>query len=330
MKAAVCLAYGDSATSIHLEDRNLKEPGWNEVRVRMLLSPVNPSDLLFLQGKYGNQPELPVVPGFEGVGIVEAGRGPLAWRVLGKRVSVIGPGDGRWQQKIILPARQAVPVPHSLSETQAASFFVNPATAFVMTQKVLRIPPGQWLLQSGSTGALGKMVMRLGKKLGFRTINIVRRDSQGELVKQEGGTESVSLESENMVDKVKAITGGQGVLYAMDAIGGQVGSGMISCLGRHGTMLVYGRMSGEPLVFEPGAIMKGEKTIRGFWLSEWVKDQGIFTMLCLFRKLGKLIGDGTLDTPAGPIFELDQVQQALQAARESSNHQKIYLRLNPA
>ncbi len=330
MKALVLNSYGEPLEVLKIENKVEPVPKSGEVLVRMLLSPVNPSDILFTRGKYGNQPQPPQVPGFEGVGIVEAGKGLLAWRVMGKRVSVIGQGDGRWQQKIILPARQAIPMPSFLSDQQAASFFVNPATAFVMTQKILNIPKGGWLLQSASNGALGKMIVRLGRNLGFHTINIVRKHKQIAALKALGADEVVSLDRDDINDSVLKITKGNGVLYAVDAVGGTVGSKMISCLSRNGKMLVYGRMSGDPLSFEPGEIMKGQKSVQGFWLSEWAKNQGVFTMLSLFGKLGRLIREGVLDTPSGPVFEIEDFKTAINAACLDAKEGKIYLKMNPS
>src|SRR5947209_19463655 len=104
----------------------MPEPKSGEVRVRMLASPINPSDVLTVRGQYGKQPPLPATPGFEGVGVVEAGSGLLARRVMGKRVAVLNSGGGNWQEHVVIPARQAVPVPEDLDDSQAATFFVNP------------------------------------------------------------------------------------------------------------------------------------------------------------------------------------------------------------
>jgi len=76
--------------------------------------------------------------------------------------------------------------------------------------------------------------------------------------------------------------------------------------------------------------MKGQKTVQGFWLSEWAKDQGVLTMLGLFGKLGGFIRDGVLDTPAGPIFDLADYQKALSAAALDSKEGKVYLKINPS
>ena len=73
---------------------------------------------------------------------------------------------GNWQEQVIVPARQVVPVAAAVPDEQAASFFVNPATALVLTRWVLRVPAGAWLLQTAAGSALGRMIIRLGKRHG--------------------------------------------------------------------------------------------------------------------------------------------------------------------
>src|SRR5436309_11961736 len=103
----------------------------------MIASPINPSELMVVRGRYGRLPQLPATPGFEGVGVVEAaGPGLLGRLRLGRRVAVLNGAGGNWQETVIVPARQVVPVPSALSDEQAATFFVNPASAVVMTRKI--------------------------------------------------------------------------------------------------------------------------------------------------------------------------------------------------
>ena len=107
----------------------MPEPGPGEVRVRMIASPINPSDLLVVRGRYGVLPRLPATPGFEGVGVVDkAGPGLLGRWVEGKRVAVINSAGGNWAEYAVIPARQARPIPADIPDEQAATFFVNPAT----------------------------------------------------------------------------------------------------------------------------------------------------------------------------------------------------------
>src|SRR5689334_1009912 len=136
MKAVVFDRCGPPEEVLQVRDVPVPEPGRGEVRVRMLACPVNPSDLLYVRGEYGRRPEPPATPGFEGVGLVEAA-GPGLLRHLrrlvpGRRVAVLNGPGGNWQEQVVIRARYAVPVPDGISDEQAASFFVNPATAVVM------------------------------------------------------------------------------------------------------------------------------------------------------------------------------------------------------
>src|SRR5262249_33896530 len=87
-------------------------------------------------------------------------------------VAVINETGGNWQEKVVVTALRVVPISKHMPDAQAATFFVNPATAFIMTRLVLKVPPRAWLLQTAAGSALGRMVIRLGRHFGFRTINV--------------------------------------------------------------------------------------------------------------------------------------------------------------
>ncbi len=328
MKAVVLERFGDPEEVLQVREVPAPpQPKAGEVRVRMLASPINPSDLLMIRGQYGRQPKLPATPGFEGVGVVEAGQGLLAWRVMGKRVAVLNSTTGNWQEQVVIPARQAIPVSSKLTDEQAATFFVNPASALVMTRHVLRVPRGAWLLQTAAGSALGRMVIRLGRQHGFRTLNVVRRREQAEELLRLGGTAVVCTGEENLRDRVMALTQEAGVPYAIDAVGGATGSEVLGTLARGGRMLVYGTLAGEPMVIDPRVLLVGQKRVEGFWLSEWVRDAGVLTMLRLIRRLNRLIKEGVLTTEVGTVFGLDDVKTACRTAAQPGRQGKVLLRI---
>src|SRR5437016_12220522 len=118
MKAIIFERFGEPAEALELREVPTPSPGPGQVRVRMIASPVNPSDLLVVRGQYGRLPQLPATPGFEGVGMVDAaGPGLLKWlRGLkaGKRVAVLNGGGGNWAEYVVLGVRNAVPVASDL------------------------------------------------------------------------------------------------------------------------------------------------------------------------------------------------------------------------
>src|SRR5215469_10818847 len=126
MKSVFFDRCGDPAEVLQVKDVPTPAPGPGQVLVRIIASPINPSDLLYIHGQYGKRPDLPASPGFEGVGIVEAaGPGLLGKFRKGKRVAVPNGRGGNWQEFAVVPARQVVPVPESVPDEQAASFFVK-------------------------------------------------------------------------------------------------------------------------------------------------------------------------------------------------------------
>ncbi len=327
MKAILCERWGEPEEVLQVREVPEPVPGRNEVRVRMIASPINPSDLLMVRGQYGRQPPLPATPGFEGVGIVESGSGLLARRVMGRRVAVLNSGNGNWKEHVVIPARQAVPVPKELSDEQAATFFINPATTLVLTRYVLQVPSGAWLLQTAAGSTLGRMIIRLGQRFGFRTLNVVRRREQAEELLRLGGTATIATNHEPLSERLAALTGGEGVRYALDAVGGSTGSEIVRVLARGGRLVVYGTLSGEPLSLDPRTLMIGQKRVEGFWLSEWVRDQKPWTMLWLFRQIGKLIRDGVLVSEVGKSFALTDIQAAVRQAQEPGRQGKVLLRM---
>jgi NADPH2:quinone reductase len=327
LKAIVCEQWGEPDRVLHVRDIPAPKCGRGQVRVRMLASPINPSDLFMVRGLYGYQPPLPCTPGFEGVGVVEEGHGLLAWRVKGRRVAVLNSQGGNWAEQVVIPARAAVPVPRDLSDEQAATFFVNPASAIVMTRNILAVPRGAWLLQTASGSALGRMVIRLGVKHGFRTINVIRRAEQIDELKRLGGTEVIVSTQQSISERVKEITKGEGVPYAIDAVGGDTASECVRALGRGGRLLLYSSLSGQPLQFDPRALMGGHKRVEGFWLSEWVKTQGPLGMLSLFRQITSLLREGVLTTEVGATYSLDQIADAVRQADTPGRQGKVILRI---
>ena len=355
MKALVFEKYGKAGNVLQLKDIPEPELGNGQVKVRMLLSPVNPSDIFnTIEGTYRNAvgrtiwnhgrpehefsvdpegermiPQLPHIPGLEGVGIVvEAGKGLRAKFLLGKRVAVVGAAKGNWQEYNVVEDKQALPISSSLSDEQAASSFVNPVTAYLMVKEVLKCREGEYLIQSAANSELGKMVTRLGKEFGFKTINLVRNKDQAPHLKSLGANEVIDISSEDLKARVHQITDGMGVKYALDPVGGELGSSMLQCLGVGGKMVVYGTLSSQPLSFSARDLMTPLASIEGFFLTNWMADKSLFKKLSVIRKVGKLVQKGVLGTETGQVFNIEDFQQAIEAVNQPGNKGKVLLRMN--
>jgi NADPH:quinone reductase len=329
MKAIRFARYGEPAQVLAVEERPLPEPGPGDVRVRILASPINPSDLLFVRGLYaGEQPDFPASVGFEGVGRVDA-LGPQIDRplLLGQRVGVINGRGGNWAEYAVVSADYLLPVPDDLPDEQIASFVINPASALLMLRHVLAVPSGEWLLQSAANSELGRMIIRLARHDGIRTINVVRRRDVAEDLTRVGA-DAVVVSTEGPIDEqVRRIVGPQGVKYAIDPVVGETGTQMYQALGDEGRMLVYGSLTGEPIRVgaDPRFILAGRRILEVFWLGYWFRRLDETTRRQLVQDIVTLMREGVLTTSAALPFSLEDIGTAVTRAEAPGRQGKILL-----
>ena len=322
MKAAVFRRPGEPADVLAIEDIAMPVPGPGQVLVRMLASPVNPADLLIVRGRHLTKPAFPASPGVEGVGVVEkSGGGFLANRLVGKRVATIG--VGAWRQFHVVEAKQAIPVPASLSDEQAAMYFVNPATARLLTEG---LPRGAWLVQSAGASAVGRLVVRLGKLEGFRTFSVVRRPEQAEELRKLGA-DVVALETDDVPAAFAQASGGAQAVRALDPVGGAVFGHLCECLAPGGLMRVYGSLSAAPAALPTRGMVNNVWRVEGFQLKRAMDAKNLLGKLAVLRRLGRMAAAGLMDTPLAATFPLEDVHAALQAAEAPGRNGKVILRI---
>jgi NADPH:quinone reductase len=328
MRAAVFDTFGEPQEVLQVRDLPEPHPGPGEVRVRMILSPINPSDLLVVRGRYGVLPALPATPGFEGVGVVdEVGPGLLGRLVRGKRVLAINGAGGNWAEYAVIPARQARPIPADIPDEQAAAAFVNPATVLALARHVLKVRRGDWLLQSAAGSTLGRMMIKLGRHDGFKTLNVVRRrEAVGEL-KALGGDAVISSADGPIDEQVRRIGGSEGVKYAIDPVGGETGTAVFRSLAPEGRLILYGTLSGEPIQIDPRLVISGARSVEGFWLGHWMRERSIPGALMVFREIASMIRQGVLSSEIGRVYALEEVREAAREADAVARLGKILVRL---
>lgn len=333
MQALVFDAAGEPTDVLRLQNEDVPELKPGLVRVKMLASPINPSDLMFIRGQYTIEPQCPASPGFEGVGIVEASGGGLLGRfMLGKRVAVLNRRGGNWAEQAVLPVKQVIPLKSALSLEQAATFFVNPATAFILTRMVLKVPAGEWLVQTAAGSELGKMVIRLGRRFGFRTLNIVRRAEQAAELQQLGADAVLVFDPQRddarqLSAQIRRLTNG-GTKCAIDPVGGIVATALTQSLSKQGRLLLFGTLSGEPLSLFPRDLMTPGATVEGFWLGNFMESLRLPAKLKLVKTLTQLIVDGTLSSEITSQHRLADYQAALTAAQQPGRVGKVLLKMN--
>jgi NADPH2:quinone reductase len=210
-----------------------------------------------------------------------------------------------------------------------ASFFVNPATVLAMVRHVLRVPRGAWLLQSAAGSTLGRMMIKLGRHDGFRTINVVRRRQAIEELKALGADAVICSEDGPIGDQVRSIVGGEGVLHAVDPVGGDTGTGVFDALATDGRMLVYGTLDQSSIRVDPRRMIAGRRVVEGFYLGHWAAARSKIAMVWLFREISHLIRIGVLATDPGREFPPEAIAEAVREAEVVGRRGKVLLRFGP-
>ena len=316
--------FGKPADVLRVEDVPQPEPGADEVLVRLRARAVNPSDLLTVRGLYGALPKLPATPGLEGMGEVSKVGDAVKNLRPGQRVIPLGV-QGTWQEYILAPSTQLIPVPDGVSDQTAAQFVVNPLTAWIMTVEELKLDAGEWLLQTAAGSTLGRVVLQIAARRGFKTINVVRRRAQADELKALGANEVICTDEEDVPERVREITGKAGVTKAIDAVGGETGAAVMRALGRGGVMLVYGLLSGQPMPIDGGRMIFASTTIRGFWLGEWLRSAAPAQQQAVTAEMLRSMASHEIVPPVEAEYPLADVLLAVEHAERPGRSGKVLL-----
>jgi len=238
-----------------------------------------------------------------------------------------GPPNGTWQEYTVVDAKKAVAMPDAIPDEQAAMFFVNPLAAYVIIREVLRVPRGGWLIVTAAGSALGKSVVRLSKVYGFKTICVVRSDSNSEELRQLGADAVIETNHEDLIAEVFKVTAGKGAGFAMDCVGGELSAQLVRCLGLNGRLVLYGTLDSSPMKLPIRDLMMPVAHIIGFLLPNWMLQQSPFKLLGIIRQVKRLTIQGVFAAEVTQRYSLDQVVEAVTAAVQPGRTGKVMLQI---
>lgn len=322
MKRVIFHQFGKPSDILNVEEVTKQSPGPDEVLIKVLASPINPSDIMFVQNLYGIRPQLPSGAGFEGVGIIEEA-GTNTKIAVGTRVSFTAIGS--WSEYVITNHRTLIPVPDAMTDDVAAQLFVNPFTAVAMVEES-GVKEGEWLMVTACASALGKMVIQICQMRGIKTIGTVRRNDLNDELKALGLTEIINTEEENLPKRIQHITKYEGVKAVLECVGGQTAADAVKCLGRGGIMLIYGLMSLQDPSVNIGLMIFRELTLKGFWLTDWMKRTDAATRKHVSEEVLTLLSTGQVQMPIEAMYSLEEIKHAVIHAEAHGRWGKILLK----
>ncbi len=303
-------------------------PGAGEARVAFVAAPVNPSDLLTVLGLYGTRPELPAVPGYEGVGRVEA---------VGEGVAHLRPGDlvplaavrGTWRSAAVVPAGRLAALP-AADPLQLAMAAANPASALLMLERFVAVGAGDWVVQNAANSGVGAAVIAAARGRGARTANVVRRASAVPDVEALGG-DVVLVDGPDLAARLGAALAARGaharsaVRLGLDAVGGAATARLARCVADGGTVVSYGSLSGEACAVEPRETIFRDVALRGFWLTRWAAGAAPAELAREFGEAAGRVADGRLRVPVEATYPLSRAPEACAHAAREGRGGKVLL-----
>ena len=320
-KAARYHRFGNPNQVVQVEEVAAAEPGPGEVHVRMLWAPVNPADLNMLEGKYGEARPLPDVPGNEGCGrVVSAGEGvDPSW--IGRLVLV---DRMAWCEEGNWPMQSLVAVPEGIDARQACVLRVNPPTAWCLLHNFVDLQPGDWIAQNAATSAVGRAVIEIAKRKGWKTLNVVRRP-EAVVELRNLGADAVVVDGQEMGEEAAAILAGAKPKLGLNAVGGAPATRLAALLANGSPLVTYGAMSKEALKIPNGFLIFRNIAFRGFWLTHWLRAASAAERIRVFDEVFRLASSGCFAPRIAAEFPLAEVSAAVGRAAEGGG--KVLLRI---
>lgn len=301
-------------------------PAPGEICVRMLAAPINPADINYVQGVYGEVPQLPTHRvGLEGCGVVHA-----------SAAAGYEPGDmvilldtvGAWSRFLTAPATAFLRLEEHIDPMQAAMLKVNPLTALRVLEDYAPLQAGDWLVLNAANSGVGQCLIQLARTRGLHTICVVRHAAARRAALQALGADIVVDEDEpDMVRHVLSTPGVKRPLLASNCVGGESALRLMDMLAPGGTLVTFGSMSRKSIKVPNSWLIFKNISLRGLWCTRWLQQMPPATVAAAYHFLARLVAEGKLQQSIAAVHGLDNLQEACRQAQQEGRSGKILLRL---
>jgi len=251
---AVRISAHGGAEVLKLETIDVADPGPREVLIRQTAIGLNFQDIYQRSGFY--QLPMPASLGTEAAGVVEKVGAEVADLKLGDRVCYAGGAPGSYAQYRLFPADRVIKTPAGITDEQAAAMMLKGMTAEYLLNRCYPVKAGEYVLFHAAAGGVGLVAGQWGKHLGAKMIGVAGGAEKVRLALANGYAHCIDRNSEDVVAKVKEITGGAGVPVVYDSVGKNSFDQSLHSLSPRGMFVSFGTTTGAPPPVEAGALQK--------------------------------------------------------------------------
>lgn len=290
------------------EEVEVGEPGPGQLRVHQTAVGLNYIDVYHRTGLYP-LPSLPWTLGMEGAGRVEAvGEGVSEFKV-GDRVAYAGPPIGAYAEVRLIPADRVVALPDAITDQMAAAMMLQGMTAQSLLRRVYRVQPGDVILLHAAAGGVGLIASQWARYLGATVIGTVGSEEKAELARAHGCHYTILYNRENVAERVRELTDGQGVAVVYDSVGKDTFMGSLDSLRPMGMMVSFGNASGPVPAFEPAILAaKGSLFLTRPTLMTYTAKRS--DLLASAAELFTVVASGAVQIEVRQTYSLAETAQA--------------------
>jgi NADPH2:quinone reductase len=286
--------------------------GEGMVVVDVARSGVNFADTHATRNDYLAEQSLPLIPGAEISGRTADGR----------RVAALV-GSGGYAEKVVVPEALLIPIPDEVDDDQAAAMLLQGLTAMALVRRCARIEPGETLVVEAAAGGTGSISVQLGKRAGAKVIGLASSEEKRALVERLGADATVDSRSDDLGAAIREANGGERVDAVLHMSGGGAFDAEMDILAPLGRMVVFGIASREQREVSTAALLRGSKSVIGFWLIHLLARRELAAPM-----IGELLGAvaaGELEVTVGDVYPLSDAARAHEALIARTTSGKILL-----
>jgi len=322
MKALLCTVHGEPEL-LEWTDVPDPVPGPGQLMIDVAAAGVNFPETLIIRNLYQFKPPLPFVPGGEAAGTVAAvGEGVTRFRP-GDRVIAMT-GTGAFAERMLASEAQVVPLPEGLAPDIAAGFTMTYGTSHHALKQRARLQPGETLLVLGAAGGVGLAAVELGALMGAKVIAAASTDEKLALARQYGASETINYATEDLKERVKALTGGRGVDVVYDPVGDRFAEPAFRSIAWNGRYLVVGFAGGEiPKLALNLPLIKGASLVGVFWGAFTAHEPKVHAEN--MRELVQWLAEGRLKPHVGAQLPLSEGGKAIRLLMDRKAMGKVIL-----
>ena len=298
-------------------------PSAGELLVDVKAAGINFPDVLLSHGKYQFKPPTPFIPGGELAGVV---------RAVGPGVTSFAPGDrvaswmihGCFAETVVANEAGTVKLPEAVSfETGAATLLTYATTIHALADRA-HLQKGETLLVLGAAGGVGVAAIELGKAMGARVIAAASTEEKVAFCKAHGADEGIVYTKEDLKERIKALTGGQGANVIYDPVGGPYAEPALRSIAWEGRYLVVGFAAGEiPKIPLNLTLLKGCQIVGVFWGSFAMREPE--KNRANAERIFQWVADGTLKPHVDAVLPFDRAREGLERLEQRLVKGKVVL-----